>query len=135
MYLWRSSSAQSSSTWADLFEKLADRVGRGIRYGEPPDHWRDEALTPNTEAVGRSSTPEREAKRRELLNDLYIASYRLREATIRVAHSLSALIDGYERHASTIPPNELAEMYADIVEGFIDMRSSIDELGPLPGIS
>jgi ppGpp synthetase/RelA/SpoT-type nucleotidyltranferase len=22
--------------WADLYEKLADRVGRGIRYGEPP---------------------------------------------------------------------------------------------------
>lgn len=24
--------------WADLFEKLADKVGRGIRYGEPPEH-------------------------------------------------------------------------------------------------
>lgn len=23
--------------WANLFEKLADRIGRGIRYGEPPD--------------------------------------------------------------------------------------------------
>ena len=23
--------------WAEFFEKLADRVGRGIRYGEPPD--------------------------------------------------------------------------------------------------
>jgi ppGpp synthetase/RelA/SpoT-type nucleotidyltranferase len=22
--------------WAELFEKLADLVGRGIRYGEPP---------------------------------------------------------------------------------------------------
>jgi ppGpp synthetase/RelA/SpoT-type nucleotidyltranferase len=25
--------------WANLFEKLADIVGRGIRYGEPPDLW------------------------------------------------------------------------------------------------
>ncbi|SDG30184.1 hypothetical protein SAMN05421505_103104 [Sinosporangium album] len=25
--------------WADMFEKLADRVGRGIRYGEPPTRW------------------------------------------------------------------------------------------------
>ena len=22
--------------WAEFFEKLADRIGRGIRYGEPP---------------------------------------------------------------------------------------------------
>jgi ppGpp synthetase/RelA/SpoT-type nucleotidyltranferase len=25
--------------WANLFEKFADIVGRGIRYGEPPDEW------------------------------------------------------------------------------------------------
>jgi ppGpp synthetase/RelA/SpoT-type nucleotidyltranferase len=25
--------------WAELFEKLADLVGRGIRYGEPPRAW------------------------------------------------------------------------------------------------
>lgn len=25
--------------WAELFEKLADRLGRGIRYGEPPAEW------------------------------------------------------------------------------------------------
>ena len=25
--------------WAEFFEKLADRVGRGIRYGEPPAKW------------------------------------------------------------------------------------------------
>ncbi|MGN6869605.1 MAG: RelA/SpoT domain-containing protein [Solirubrobacteraceae bacterium] len=25
--------------WAELFEKLADQLGRGIRYGEPPEHW------------------------------------------------------------------------------------------------
>ncbi len=38
--------------WADLFEKLADRVGRGIRYGEPPEHWRDKVVTPDVESVG-----------------------------------------------------------------------------------
>lgn len=25
--------------WANLFEKLADRIGRGIRYGEEPARW------------------------------------------------------------------------------------------------
>ncbi len=24
--------------WAELFEKLADLIGRGIRYGEPPEN-------------------------------------------------------------------------------------------------
>lgn len=29
--------------WAEFFEKLADLVGRGIRYGEPPARWEVEA--------------------------------------------------------------------------------------------
>jgi hypothetical protein len=29
--------------WAELFEKLADLVGRGIRYGEAPQKWRTPA--------------------------------------------------------------------------------------------
>ncbi len=33
--------------WADLFEKLADRVGRGIRYGESPEHWPDQVAMLN----------------------------------------------------------------------------------------
>lgn len=38
--------------WADLFEKLANKVGRGIRYGEPPERWRDRVADPVSDAPG-----------------------------------------------------------------------------------
>lgn len=30
---------QLQHEWAELFEKLADAVGRGVRYGDAPAHW------------------------------------------------------------------------------------------------
>jgi ppGpp synthetase/RelA/SpoT-type nucleotidyltranferase len=39
--------------WADLFEKLADRIGRGIRYGEPPDDLLPEAAQRATSSHSR----------------------------------------------------------------------------------
>lgn len=30
---------QMQHEWAEMFEKVADVLGRGIRYGEPPRHW------------------------------------------------------------------------------------------------
>jgi Region found in RelA / SpoT proteins len=41
--------------WAELFEKLADRVGRGIRYGEPPARMWSAA---EYEAMGPAETSE-----------------------------------------------------------------------------
>lgn len=37
--------------WAELNEKIADRYGRGIRYGEPPEH-PERPLFPDTEEAG-----------------------------------------------------------------------------------
>jgi len=56
--------------WADMFEKLADRAGRGIRYGAPPDHW--------------CSAEEREALDPSQLG-LYNAAYSVRKATVASA--------------------------------------------------
>lgn len=41
--------------WADLFEKLADRIGRGIRYGEPPDHWKTVGQRENLSPAERAA--------------------------------------------------------------------------------
>lgn len=60
--------------WAEMFEKMADRFGRGIRYGEQPDHWRDE--------LSFVDLPERQ---RELANELYQASYAVRTAMVESA--------------------------------------------------
>jgi hypothetical protein len=57
-----------------MFEKMADRFGRGIRYGEQPDHWRDE--------LSFVDLPERQ---RELANELYQASYAVRTAMVESA--------------------------------------------------
>ncbi|TQN37364.1 ppGpp synthetase/RelA/SpoT-type nucleotidyltransferase [Blastococcus colisei] len=39
------------SLWADVFERLADSVGRQIRYGEPPDHDADDDADKTVEIV------------------------------------------------------------------------------------
>lgn len=110
--------------WADLFEKLADRVGRGIRYGEPPEHWRDRVIdlapdTSNMKLIERS-----------LLESLYTASYRHRESTVHYAHVLADVIDLYEQCAPTATPDDLANSMAEIIDGFADLRSGIAVFAP-----
>jgi ppGpp synthetase/RelA/SpoT-type nucleotidyltranferase len=68
--------------WADLFEKLADRIGRGIRYGERPAHWR-------TRAQLKNEAPE--------LRVLYNAQYALNTAIWEEALIIAELIDAVER--------------------------------------
>jgi hypothetical protein len=68
--------------WAELFEKLADLVGRGIRYGEPPaEWWTAEQFDAWT------------ADQRKFVQDLY-ASRRL---LVQVAVSIAKAIDLVER--------------------------------------
>jgi len=114
--------------WADLFEKLADRVGRGIRYGEPPEHWRDRVvgLAPDS--------PDMNPAKRYALERLYTVSYDLREAAVHFAHTLADAVDLYERDAPTAAPDDLADLTAGITAGFACIRSSIIEfaLGERP---
>jgi hypothetical protein len=67
--------------WADLYEKLADKVGRGIRYGEPPDPW----LTVTD---------------RSLLSDIerraYEFAYQLTLSVVDMALAIAEMIDKYE---------------------------------------
>ncbi|MCA1704178.1 MAG: hypothetical protein LC808_13300 [Actinobacteria bacterium] len=118
--------------WADLFEKLADRVGRGIRYGEPPEHWRDRIVIPNIHNAQQSSERERLEKQVELLEKLYISSYRARESTVAFAHSLADVIDVYEREVLNPSPEQLSELDVSITDGFAKMRFYIDEMGAPP---
>jgi ppGpp synthetase/RelA/SpoT-type nucleotidyltranferase len=110
--------------WADLFEKLADRVGRGIRYGEPPEHWRDGVVDL------ASDTPDMNPNKSYVLERLYTVSYEHREATVLYAHALADVIDEYERCAPTAAPDDLADLTAGITAGFASIRSSINEFAP-----
>jgi ppGpp synthetase/RelA/SpoT-type nucleotidyltranferase len=100
--------------WADLFEKLADRIGRDIRYGEPPDHW----LTA--------------AARKALADDdrsVYDLVYRLRGVTIEIARAVSDMIDAYEV-SETIDPNdpELHDYRMGIDGALQDLAVKLDEI-------
>ena len=65
--------------WAEFFEKLADRIGRGIRYGEPPERW----WIPDD---GRSSNVRK-------FNE---AEYKLRTVTVAMALIVAGMIDAVE---------------------------------------
>lgn len=98
--------------WADMFEKLADRVGRGIRYGEAPSHW--------------LSADEREAGD-PMLRGLYDVAYESRNGTVASAIALADLIAAIEA-AEQIAPQapELVVYRRQVADGLADLRRSID---------
>ncbi|MGH3770659.1 MAG: RelA/SpoT domain-containing protein [Pseudonocardiaceae bacterium] len=125
---------QLQHEWADLFEKLADRVGRGIRYGEPPEHWRDQLVSLNIKVGGENPSEGKPEDSSGDIEKVYWMSYRLRESIVRYAHVLSDLIDAYETAESRLSPGELTELNITITDTFAEIRSQIQELwpGPLP---
>jgi ppGpp synthetase/RelA/SpoT-type nucleotidyltranferase len=77
--------------WADLFEKLADRMGRGIRYGEPPAHWK--------------STHERKALPPDRRKQ-YDLRYALRCDAVALAKDIGGQLRLHEQIAQRFPDDE-----------------------------
>lgn len=73
--------AELQHEWAELFEKLADLVGRNIRYGEPPAHWL---------SIAERATLEPNAF------ELYEAVYVAREAAVKSALTAAGTISSVE---------------------------------------
>ena len=100
--------------WAELFEKLADLVGRGIRYGESPRHWWTSA--------------ELEAAVPQLQRD-YRSAYALREVTVEMALAMAAFIGAFEEAEQDDPAAPELDAYRrDIDAGMIDLRDAIEDL-------
>ena len=114
--------------WADLFEKMADKFGRDIRYGEPPEHWRhkikDESIDEN---------------HRQILDELYQASYAVRcsmvGAALAIAKYISVLEEG-EAHggfdeeietARRVIRQEMADLRKEL-EGHVPVSEIVDRL-------
>lgn len=91
--------------WAELFEKLADRVGRGIRYGEPPSHWR---------------TPDELKDEAPAARTLYELSYSLRVAVVDQAVTLAALIASVEKAEVAAPDIAQLDRYRQRVREGLD---------------
>jgi Region found in RelA / SpoT proteins len=91
--------------WAELFEKLADRVGRGIRYGEPPlKRWTPE------DSEGWTAGEWEYAH----------VSYEVRLTLVRLALSVAAMIDAAEEGESLAPGNPKLDAYRRKVDESLD---------------
>ncbi|GAA1781049.1 hypothetical protein GCM10009834_45680 [Streptomonospora arabica] len=108
--------------WAEMFEKLADLVGRDIRYGYPPRHWWHE--------IERSAdlTPEQEYH----LDRVYDAAYAYRESLVELALAISDLIAGLENEESQneSEPEEIQSLWLTVHNDLADLREAIREMEP-----
>jgi ppGpp synthetase/RelA/SpoT-type nucleotidyltranferase len=87
--------------WAELFEKLADRVGRGIRYGEPPARWWTPADFEAMDSVEQAV---------ELLNDTG------RMVAVDLALAVAGIIDAVEVGEATAPEDPERDAYRGRVD-------------------
>ncbi|MDQ3786247.1 MAG: RelA/SpoT domain-containing protein, partial [Actinomycetota bacterium] len=82
--------------WANLFEKLADIVGRGIRYGEPPDEW--------------TVLFDVDVESPQNLVDLLVTRFEALSEEIRVCEMASTFHGNPEPFEETDPPDELPSL-------------------------
>ncbi len=87
--------------WAELFEKLADRVGRGLRYGEPPARWWTPAEFDAMDANSRR---------------LLALSYDKRVTTVGLALAVAGMIDAVEDGEATAPADPELDAYRALVD-------------------
>jgi hypothetical protein len=100
--------------WAELFEKLADRVGRGIRYGERPD------TLPIPDEPGEKGGLRRRAVE---------AQNGLRQAVVHQAIIAADLISAVEEIKSKAPDApELSEARSGVEEALATLRKSLEDV-------
>jgi ppGpp synthetase/RelA/SpoT-type nucleotidyltranferase len=110
--------------WAEMFEKLADRFGRGIRYGNPPDHWREKVQA-------SESKPDLSHEQRDVLKKLYGLAYNERVAVVEMAIALGDLIGAVEAAGAEMADDETDEEIdryrREIAEDLADLRARIED--------
>jgi ppGpp synthetase/RelA/SpoT-type nucleotidyltranferase len=105
---------QLQHQWADLFEKLADRIGRGIRYGEPPDHWLTEA---EREALSEGD------------QEIYELEHRIRSHIVNGAQAVAGMVDAYELGEMLDPGDpELREYRSQVDAALVTLTKQLDDL-------
>jgi hypothetical protein len=109
--------------WAEMFEKLADRVGRGIRYGNPPDHWdkKVRALEPK----------DLSQEQRDSLKELYDLAYELRVVMVKEAITAGKLIGAVEAAEAEMAEDEIDEYRRKIAEALARLRVEIEDFTSL----
>ncbi|MGX1886157.1 hypothetical protein [Streptomyces sp. NPDC055287] len=109
--------------WADMFEKLADVLGRGIRYGEPPSR-----LAGELEVLPDVSPEKMKAFRhlRELGHQWHIA---LVKSVVVLSDLIDALEEAEAEGVSSDDP-EVQAHWRDVQEDLARFRERIKEIAP-----
>lgn len=101
-------------SWAEFFEKLGDRLGRGIRYGEGPDI---EALSRSLDSATNDPLPARDKLSKTV------------EAILQAAMAVSDTIDLLERlPVETRRSNKGKNLAESLTKVNIIMAEKLDEL-------
>ncbi|MEV2248927.1 hypothetical protein [Streptomyces sp. NPDC049970] len=111
--------------WADMFEKLADMIGRGIRYGEPPVHWWDDLDHPPEESPDELTMGRR----------IYDAAYRLHVAMAVSAVSLGDLIAALEQAELSdmdMDDPQIVRTWQQVRDGLASFREELKGMRPVP---
>jgi hypothetical protein len=122
--------------WAEVFEKLADKVGHGIKYGELPKTWHHKAIFDFSRLVDGSATEEDDPAL-----GLYSLSYVHRVAMVRSARALAdliAIVEQYDSSELERPEafnHEEEDWEAVIAHSLADLREAINEFAdPSPDV-
>jgi len=100
--------------WADLFEKLADRIGRNIRYGEPPQHWLSEG---ERQALSR--------RRREIYDLVHGA----RSQAVTLSLTTAEMVSSYEEAESLAPELPvIRKLRAHVDRALSDLTEMLEQL-------
>ncbi|NLT06463.1 MAG: hypothetical protein GXY03_09135 [Solirubrobacterales bacterium] len=105
--------------WAEFFEKLADRIGRGIRYGEPPTRWWEPVDV-----------------RWDRKRELFEVGYALREKLVDLALAVADLIAAVEEAEGDAPDDPRLHGYKeDVNEALASLQDRLRHVRDLESMS
>lgn len=113
--------------WAEVFEKLADAIGRGIRYGNEPNR---ESLPEFPDAPKDSPHHERLQAWKDAAELRVEADFQTRLAIVEWALAVAGLIDmGEQILLSDDNPVPASEVHRDVTKALESLRREIVEMG------
>ena len=111
--------------WADLYEKLADILGRGIRYGEDPYGLTEEAEAVRQQVAGHP----RETELRATIDQMAELIIDIRKSIVRKAVLVADLLDLLEKAVEQGASEAIMQdRWRDVEKFMAELRETIGDL-------
>lgn len=111
--------------WADLYEKLADILGRGIRYGEDPYGLTEEAEVVRRQVAGHP----REKELRATIDQIVELIIGARKGIVRKAILVADLLDLLEQAVEQgVSETIMQDQWRDVEKFMAELRETIGDL-------